>query len=255
MTRSLSRRHPLAELRAGRRSRILSAAPGRAKVRHAVIGCGGMGGSDMGQIAAIPTSRSSRSATSTRRPSEGPPRNSRREDVPRHRKMFAEIADEIDTVNVGTPDHMHAAASMSALNRGKHVYCQKPLTHDVYEARRLAEVARQKKLVTQMGIQVHSSKEYRLAVRVVQDGAIGKVKEVHSWSSKKWGSTAPGPRARIRRRRPLDWDLWLGTAPLRPYKKGLYHTANWRKSGPTSAAGRWATCRSTSSTRSPEICS
>jgi predicted dehydrogenase len=139
------------------------------------------------------------------------------------------MANEIDTVNVGTPDHMHAAAAMSAMNRGKHVYCQKPLTHDVYEARRLTEVARQKKLVTQMGIQVHSSREYRLAIQLIQDGAIGKVKEVHSYSNKKWGFDGARPSGEDPVPANLDWDLWLGTAPDRPFKKGLYHPGNWRK--------------------------
>src|SRR6185436_19871860 len=87
----------------------------------------------------------------------------------------------IDSVNVTVPDHMHAAIAMSAMQLGKHVYCQKPMTHDVYETRRLTEFAREKKLVTQMGIQIHSSGTYRQAVQIVQDGTIGKVKEVHAW--------------------------------------------------------------------------
>ena len=231
MTRSLSRRQFLAgasALAAG--PAILSAMPARGKLRHAVIGCGGMGGADMNAISSHPdiqivalcdVDAKTLDSASKKFPSAKTYRD--------YRKMFAEIAGDIDTVNVGTPDHMHAAAAMSALNRGKHVYCQKPLTHDVYEARRLAEIARQKKLVTQMGIQVHSSREYRLAVRVIQDGAIGKVKEVHSWSNKKWGFDGARPAGEDPVPANLDWDLWLGTAPDRPFKKGLYHPANWRK--------------------------
>jgi hypothetical protein len=143
--------------------------------------------------------------------------------------MFAEIGSEIDTVNVGTPDHMHAAAAMTAMNLGKHVYVQKPLTHDVWEARKLAEAARAKKVQTQMGIQVHSAREYRLAVKVIQDGAIGKVREIHSWSNKKWGFDGPRPEGSDPVPQNLDWDLWLGTAPDRPFKRGLYHPGNWRK--------------------------
>ncbi len=230
MTRSLSRRKFL-EL-----SGTLAVAPAflkhplRGKIRHATIGSGGMGGADMNQIAGHPdiqivalcdVDANTLAAASKKFPGAKTYRD--------YRKMFAEIADEIDTVNVGTPDHVHAAASMTALQKGKHVYCQKPLTHDVYEARRLAEVAREKKLVTQMGIQVHSSKEYRTAVRVIQDGAIGKVKEVHSWSNKKWGFDGARPAGEDPVPPNLDWDLWLATAPFRPYKKGLYHPGNWRK--------------------------
>src|SRR4029453_2192737 len=102
------------------------------------------------------------------------------------REMLDKEAKGLDSVNVGTPDHMHPPMAMRALQRGLAVYCQKPLTHDVFESRRLAEVAREKKLVSQMGIQVHSSNEYRMAMRLVQDGAIGPVKEVHTWSNKKW---------------------------------------------------------------------
>ncbi|HLY11303.1 MAG TPA: Gfo/Idh/MocA family oxidoreductase, partial [Planctomycetota bacterium] len=145
-----------------------------------------------------------------------------------YRKMFAEISDRIDTVNVGTPDHMHAAISLTAMLKGKHVYCQKPLTHDVWEARKMADVARARKIVTQMGIQMHSSVPYRLAVKVIQGGAIGKVKEVHSWSFKKWGFDGPRPAGEDPVPENLDWDLWLGTAPDRPFKKKIYHPGNWR---------------------------
>lgn len=137
---------------------------------------------------------------------------------------------QIDTVNVSTPDHMHAPAAMSAMQLGKHVYVQKPLTHDIYETRRLTEVARQKKLVTQMGIQIHSTYEYRVAVRLIQDGVIGKIKEVHSWSNKKWGDPEPLPNRTDPVPAGLNWDLWLGVCAQRPFiGGGYYHPANWRK--------------------------
>ena len=209
---------------------LLSATSGRGKLRHATVGCGGMGGSDMNALASHPELQivalcdvDAKNLDSAAK--KFPGAKTYRD----FRKMFAEMADEIDSVNVGTPDHMHAAIAMTAMNKGKHVYCQKPLTHDVYESRRLAEVARAKKLVTQMGIQVHSSREYRLAVRLIQDGALGKVKEVHSWSNKKWGHDGARPEGEDPVPANLDWDLWIGTAPLRPYKRGLYHAANWRK--------------------------
>ena len=112
------------------------------------------------------------------------------------------------------------------MNRGLHVYGQKPLTHDLYETRRLTEVARKKKLVTQMGIQIHSNSEYRLAVQLVQDGAIGKIKEVHTWSNKKWGDTSPKPDRIDPIPAGFNWDLWLGVCAARPFiGNGYYHRA------------------------------
>ena len=135
----------------------------------------------------------------------------------------------IDSVNVSTPDHMHAPIALSAMQLGKHCYCQKPLAHDLYETRVLTRFAREKKLVTQMGIQIHSYKVYRQAVALVQSGAIGKVKEVHTWSSKKWGDVGAPPTTNDPVPEGLDWDLWLGVSAARPFVKGYYHPGNWRK--------------------------
>jgi len=136
----------------------------------------------------------------------------------------------IDSVNVTVPDHMHAVMAMSAMLLGKHVYCQKPLTHDLYEARRLTEFARRKKLVTQMGIQIHSSSTYREAVRIIQDGTIGKIKEVHAWSNKAWGDSAPRPDRSDPIPDGFNWDFWLGIAAARPFiGGGYYHPNTWRK--------------------------
>lgn len=136
----------------------------------------------------------------------------------------------LDSVNVTVPDHMHAAIAMSAMQLGKHVYCEKPLTHDLYEARRLTEFARQHKLVTQMGIQIHSSGVYQQAVRIIQDGVIGKVKEVHAWSEKKWGDASPRPDRSDSVPAGFNWDWWLGTAAARPFLGGgYYHPGEWRK--------------------------
>jgi len=230
MTHAISRRRFLAGSSALALSPgLLSARARRGKLRHAAVGCGGMGGNDLGSISTHPdievvalcdVDATTLAAAAKKFPSAKTYRD--------YRRMFAEMADGIDTVNVGTPDHMHAAASMTAMLKGKHVYCQKPLTHDVYESRKMAEVAKAKKLVTQMGIQVHSSREYRLAVKVIQDGAIGKVKEVHSWSGKKWGRDGARPAGEDPVPANLDWDLWLGTAPERPFKNKIYHPANWR---------------------------
>jgi predicted dehydrogenase len=136
----------------------------------------------------------------------------------------------LNSVNVSTPDHMHAPITMRAMQRGLHVYTQKPLTHTIYEARQLARVAREKGLVTQMGIQIHSHPVHRQVVATIQAGAIGKVKEVHSWSGKSWGDPNPRPDRQDPVPPGLNWDFWLGVAAERPYiGGGYYHPGNWRK--------------------------
>jgi predicted dehydrogenase len=157
-------------------------------------------------------------------------------------KDYRELLDKekkLDSVNVSTPDHMHAPIAMRAMNRGLHVYGQKPLTQTISEARRLTEVAAEKKLVTQMGIQIHSFAEHKLVVKLIQDGAIGKVKEVHSWSGKSWGDTHAKPEQVDPVPKGLDWNLWLGVASDRPFigdvafgkekPQPYYHPGNWRK--------------------------
>lgn len=146
------------------------------------------------------------------------------------RELLDRQGKHIDSVNVSTPDHMHAPMAMSAMQLGKHVYCQKPLTHDLYEARKLTEYARWKGIVTQMGIQIHSSSFYRMAVLLVQAGAIGKIKEVHSWVGNAWGDPAARPDVSDPVPTGFDWDLWLGVCAERPFiAKEYYHPVNWRK--------------------------
>lgn len=138
---------------------------------------------------------------------------------------------EFDALTVSTPDHMHAPIALAAMALGKHVFCQKPLTHSVHEARQMTLAARKYNVATQMGNQIQSHEAYRTAVKLVHDGVIGKVKEVHSWQSGKMGwllvkdrpaGVDPVPET-LR-----TWDDWLGVAPPRPYKKALYHSFNWR---------------------------
>jgi predicted dehydrogenase len=152
-----------------------------------------------------------------------------------YREMLDKQKD-IDAVLIATPDHTHAVISMAAMKAGKHVYCQKPLTHDVFEARRLAAAAKEYKVVTQMGIQGHSTDSLRSVCEWIWDGAIGEVREVDAWCSltyypwghaywsSKWGErpkdTPPLPDK-------LNWDLWLGPARERPYHPA-YHPAVWR---------------------------
>ncbi len=146
---------------------------------------------------------------------------------------YRELLDKeksLDSVNVSTPDHMHAPIALRAMHRGLHVYCQKPLTHTIREARVMAQVAEEKKLVTQMGIQIHSHPIHKLVVQLVRQGAIGRVKEVHSWSGKSWGDPNPRPQRRDEPPPHFDWNLWLGVAAERPFIGGnYYHPGNWRK--------------------------
>jgi predicted dehydrogenase len=136
---------------------------------------------------------------------------------------------ELNSVNVSTPDHMHAPITMRALQRGLHVYTQKPLTQTVYEARQLTRTARDRKVVSQMGIQIHSAAEHRTVVATIQSGAIGKVREVHSWSGKHWGDRNPRPDRKDPVPADLNWDFWLGVAAERPFLRGYYHPSEWRK--------------------------
>jgi predicted dehydrogenase len=136
---------------------------------------------------------------------------------------------QLDSVNVSTPDHMHASISMRAMQRGLHVYTQKPLAQTIYEAHQLAKVAREKGVVTQMGIQIHSHAVHKTVVATIHSGAIGKVKEVHSWSSKRWGDSAPRPERNDTIPKGLSWDGWLGVAAERPFLNHYYHPGEWRK--------------------------
>lgn len=138
---------------------------------------------------------------------------------------------DIEAVTVSTPDHMHAAVTMSAMQLGKHVYTQKPLTHTVYEARQLTKVAAEKQLVTQMGIQHHATARLKLAVDAIQAGVIGKVHEVHAWTDRPgtfWKQGQKRPEQQGAAPAHVHWDLWLGTAPERPWVGGLYHPFHWR---------------------------
>jgi len=146
-----------------------------------------------------------------------------------YRVLLDEMNDSIDAVIVSTPDHTHAPASIMAMKKGKPVYCQKPLTHHVSEAREMNKIAKEKKLVTQMGIQVHSFYDYKLATLLIQSGIIGKVSSVIAWSPKNWGYDKSSPKGSDPVPDNLDWNLWLGTATKREYKKNIYHPGNWRK--------------------------
>lgn len=148
-----------------------------------------------------------------------------------YRKLLEDAnAKNFDAVIVSTPDHMHAPISLPAMQLGKHVHCQKPLTHTVHEARQMRLAAKSYNVVTQMGNQIQSHEFYRTAVKLVHDGAIGKVKEVFSWQSGKmgWILTDDRPAGEDPIPPTVHWDEWLGVAPVRPFKNTIYHSFNWR---------------------------
>jgi len=200
------------------------------KLRTAHIGVGGMGGADLRSIsshervevtALCDVDSNALAAAKKLHPNA--------KTFSDYRKLFDALGKDIDAVVVSTPDHTHAPASVMAMSMGKPVYCQKPLTHHVMEAREMRRLAGEKSLVTQMGIQIHSYQQYRSAVHLIQNGIIGKVNTVRAWSPKNWGYDGPAPQGSDPVPSNFNWNLWLGTAPERPYKEKFYHPGNWRK--------------------------
>ncbi len=145
-----------------------------------------------------------------------------------YRKLFDKESANFDAVCISTPDHNHAVQAMAAMNRGKHVYVQKPLTHDIYEARKLTEAASEYKVVTQMGNQGASGDGVRRMKEWYDAGVIGEAKEVHVWTNRPvWPQGISWPQQSSQVPRELDWKLWLGTAPYKEYVDGLV-PFNWR---------------------------
>jgi predicted dehydrogenase len=211
-------------------SRVLGA---NEQLRLASVGVGGKGWSDLTGVAASPKVTVAAlcdiddTAQHMGRAAEKFPAAARFTDwrhlLDRHKKF--------DAVTVSTPDHMHALISLAAMTLGKHVHCQKPLTHTVYEARQMRLAAKKAGVVTQMGNQIQSHEFYRTAVKLVCDGVIGKVREVHSWQAgtMRWLTVDDRPPGEDPVPKTLHgWDNWLGTAPSRPFKEKVYHPWNWR---------------------------
>jgi predicted dehydrogenase len=211
-------------LRQGRR-----VAPGQ-KMNIACIGCGGKGVSDVTGVSGenIVALCDVDAAQATKIFQRYP-------DVPKYqdfRKMLRELDDRIDGVTISTPDHMHYAAGMMAITMGKHVFIQKPMARSVWETRELLLASRRHNVITQMGNQGHAGEGMRLAREWVQGGVIGAVREVHIWTKKM--EIGPYKSPRKTRSEPggtppatLDWNLWNGTSPARPYSLE-YHPKRWR---------------------------
>jgi predicted dehydrogenase len=143
-------------------------------------------------------------------------------------RVMLEKQKDIDAVVVATPDHMHAFASVTAMRLGKHVYCEKPLCHDVFECRLMKETAQNNKVVTQMGNQGTAADGFRRGVEIVQSGGLGDVRQVHIWTNRPiWPQNLNRPDATPPVPKTLNWDLWIGTAPQRPFNPA-YLPFNWR---------------------------
>lgn len=208
------------------------------KLNIAIIGAGGRGRSNTGNVksenivALCDVNEKSLDAAAAAFPKA-------RKEVD-FRKLF-ERPQDFDAVAVSTCEHTHAAATMLALKNKKHVYCEKPLTHDVYEARQIRLAAAEAGVTTQMGIQIHATDNYRKVVEIVQSGAIGPVREVHVWVSRAWGWQSREAAQRNKdivhaTERPkttdpipdgLHWDLWVGPAPERPFNNVYFPGPKW----------------------------
>ncbi|MBM3995335.1 MAG: Gfo/Idh/MocA family oxidoreductase [Planctomycetes bacterium] len=217
---------------------ILRAQNSPNRLRIAIIGCGGRGAANLSAVsgenivALCDVSQATVDAAAARFPKA------------RRCNDFRTLFDhqrEFDAVVVSTCEHTHAFATMLALVNNKHVYCEKPLTHGIWEARQIRERAARTKVATQMGIQIHATNNYRQVVELIQGGAIGGVREVHVWVSRAWGLQSPEAAKRNRdivtlQNRPkevmpvpagLNWQLWIGPAPERPFHSTYVPGPKW----------------------------
>jgi predicted dehydrogenase len=217
---------------------VVSSAAPNSKLNIAGIGVGGRGGHNIGQmagenvVAICDVNAHNLAASAKKFPNARPFRD--------FRELYAADMD-FDAVVVSTTEHTHAFATLPALKRGKHVYCEKPLTRDVYEARMITEAAAKAGVATQMGTQIHAGDNYRRVVELIQSGAIGTVSEAHVWVSRAWGwqgkADAEANRDLVWSYEPpkesmpvpdhVDWDLWIGPAPWRPYHEIYFPGPKW----------------------------
>src|SRR6185436_14742665 len=199
-----------------------------AKLNIASIACGGQGGADLKNVSS--ENIVALCDVDQRRVDAAAKLHPNAKQYTDFRKLF-EDEKSFDAVVVATPEHTHAFATLPALQLNKHVYCEKPLTHGVWEARVIQEAAKKAKVATQMGTQMHASENYRRIVELVQSGVVGPIREVHVWVERVWGLQSPEDAEKYRdpastQERPkeempvppyLNWDLWIGPAPMRPF--------------------------------------
>lgn len=204
------------------------------KLQHACVGVGGMGWGDLQnflqhqgtQVVALCDVDSN----NLKKAAEAVPGARTYADW---RELLRNEGDRIDSVNLAVPDHMHFPIAYSAVQAGKHVYCQKPMCHDVAEVRALTEASVKKGVITQLGTQMASSTHERTAVRWIKEGKIGKIKHAYLCSNRpgaveNYRLLGPRPSQGQEPPRNLNWDLWLGSAPVRPFVPEIYHPVKWR---------------------------
>jgi predicted dehydrogenase len=231
MAREITRRDVLV----GSAAMVAGLAVGRAeaqgrpkRLRVGIIGCGGKGWSGMewaaeyGDIVAL----ADVDVQSTAKALIQHPSASTFED---YRVMLERMKGGLDAVVISTPDHHHAVAAALAMRQGLHTYCEKPLTRTIWEARQLTRIARDKRVATQMGNQSTASTPMRKAAALIRKGTFGKVKEIHLWTDRAGGWWPQGMARPLAATPPkgLDWNLWLGPRPDRPFGAG-YHPFAWR---------------------------
>ena len=212
----------------------LRAASANSKLNHASIGVGGMGWNDLHTIARHPQVRITAlcdvDANHLDKAAKAFPEARTYTDW---RELLEREDKRIDSVNVAVPDHMHFPIAYRAIEKGKHVYCQKPMCHDVAEVRALTEIAAAKQVVTQLGTQMAASLGERTMVHLLKTAVVGKIKHVYLCANRPGAVEnyrLPGPRPATGAEPPahLKWDLWLGTAPVRPFAPDIYHPVKWR---------------------------
>ncbi len=236
---------------------ILSAKNPNSKLNVAYVGVGGKGATDLREtnshkdtvcVALCDTDRKILMSQFKKKFKNGKKAFSQAKAFTDWREMFDKLGNTIDAVVCATPDHMHAPVCVTAMMKGKHVYCQKPLTWSVYESRRMAEISKEKGLITQMGTQNASTQGKQLGAALLKANVLGKVKAVYAWSDRPiWPQGGPNDFGSDPVPANLDWDKWLGVAPARAYKdkypkkwiethwKGkrvgrgnVYHSFGWR---------------------------
>jgi len=214
------------------RVRLFGAEAPSNKLNLAVVGCGGQGRGDMGGL----LSTGSVNLVALCDPDAGQIAKARADaannggDRAKGYEDYRRLLDDaatVDAVLIATPDHWHAPLCKAFMQAGKHVYCEKPLTHSVAEARELRELARGGKVVTQMGNQGSASASLRRCVEIIKAGALGQIREIHNWGicgfAQEGNAVGEDPIPSG-----FNWDLWIGPSALRPFKKEVYHPAHWR---------------------------
>lgn len=200
------------------------------KLNVAFVGVGGMGGGNLNAIAGAGENVVGLCDIDEKRLGSAGGKHTKAQKFVDFRKMLDKIGKTVDAVVVSTPDNTHAVAGIMAMKMGKHLYCEKPLTHDVYEARLMQEVAKEKKVATCMGNRGTAEEGFRRGVELIQSGFLGTVKEAYVWTNRpgRWWKQGMGrPKNNPPIPKHVNWDLWLGPAKERPYNP-IYHPFSWR---------------------------